>query len=133
MLALVDFDPDGLAIMSTYKYGSKALAHETESLASPWVEWLGVRSSDIFKLLVQSDRRATPFQVASSMPTLSLRDRNKGIRMLESGPCAEDGGEQEWRRELQVMLMLNHKAEIELLDQGQGGLSEWLKERLGCH
>ncbi|TVY87160.1 Meiotic recombination protein, partial [Lachnellula willkommii] len=49
ILALVDYDPDGLGILSTYKHGSIALAHES-GLAVSSVEWLGVRSCDFLEV-----------------------------------------------------------------------------------
>ena len=127
----MDFDPDGLSIMSTFKHGSRSLAHQTDSLACPRVEWLGVRSSDVSSLLVSSSTSAmSSAQVAAALLTLSVRDRRKAIRMLEGERYMEDGPEIEWRRELQTMLMLGYKAEIELLAQGDGGLQAWLKEKL---
>lgn len=42
----------------------------------------------------------------------------------------ENGMEREWRRELQVMLMLNVKAEMELLDEREGGLEDWVEDSL---
>ena len=45
--------------------------------------------------------------------------------------------EKEWRRELQVMLTLNVKAEIQILSEragggpGRGGLESWLDEKVG--
>jgi meiotic recombination protein SPO11 len=51
--------------------------------------------------------------------------------MLEREPFGEDGDEGKWRREVQVMLMLNVKAEIQVLEAGPGGLAAWLEgERL---
>ncbi|RAL62863.1 hypothetical protein DID88_004704 [Monilinia fructigena] len=47
--ALVDFDPDGIGIMSTYKHGSAALAHENEDLSVPSICWLGLRSTDMMQ------------------------------------------------------------------------------------
>lgn len=50
--------------------------------------------------------------------------------MLERPTFAEDGPEPMWRRELQVMLMLNTKAEIQHLSGREGGLEEWLEDKL---
>ena len=59
---------------------------------------------------------------------LTKRDRRIAVKMLER----EMGGEEEWiwRRELRVMLMLNVKAEIQVLGNGEA-LGEWLDGRLG--
>jgi meiotic recombination protein SPO11 len=50
--------------------------------------------------------------------------------MLEWDLCAEDGLEPTWRRELQVMLMLNIKAEMQILEELPGGLVPWLEREL---
>lgn len=52
IFALVDFDPHGVAIMRTYKYGSRRLGHEEDATA-PALRWLGIRSDDV---LVKSSR-----------------------------------------------------------------------------
>lgn len=49
MYALVDADPHGLKILSTYMYGSKANAYSTDYEDLPLrnrVQWLGLRASD---------------------------------------------------------------------------------------
>jgi meiotic recombination protein SPO11 len=46
MFALVDFDPHGIAIMRTYKYGSRRLDYE-ENATAPRLRWLGIHSNDI--------------------------------------------------------------------------------------
>ncbi len=115
---LVDFDPDGLGILSTYKYGSLALAHENAHLVVPDLHWLGVRSSSIVDLDALSGGR--------DIMRLSLRDRRKARGLLKKDILQEAGHEPEWRRELQIMLMLNIKAEIQCLNDSEGGLERWL-------
>lgn len=61
---------------------------------------------------------------------MSFRDRTKAAKMLKWDIMKENGLETEWRRELQVMLMLNLKAEMELLDECDGGLEAWVEARL---
>jgi meiotic recombination protein SPO11 len=119
IFALVDFDPDGIGIMSTYKYGSMALAHENLNLAVPSIRWLGVKSSDIVQGSIDH----------TGLLKLSSRDRGIARRMLQRDVFGEDGREQEWRRELQVMLVLNVKAEIQILSSG-GGVEAWLDGKL---
>lgn len=115
---LVDNDPDGMAIMSTYKYGSVAQAHENANLSVSNVQWLGLRSSDI----------ATGANAATSctLIPLSLRDRKKAQAMLLKSPIFTAEQEPEWKLELQRMLMMNVKAEIEALYEHEGGLEGWL-------
>ena len=117
--ALVDCDPDGIGILSTYKHGSKNLAHETSHLCLPQLQWLGLRSEQIM----------SNYEMCSNqgLLTLSTRDRNKARKMLEWDVLAED---EDLRRELQVMLMLNVKAELQLLDAVVDGMSSLLKDNL---
>jgi meiotic recombination protein SPO11 len=39
---LIDGDPHGIEILSVYKYGSRSLQHENDTLAAPRLEWLGL-------------------------------------------------------------------------------------------
>jgi meiotic recombination protein SPO11 len=138
MFVLVDLDPDGIAILSTYKYGSYRLAHEdvtldkVSRLSLPNIQWLGVKSCDISRRPVGEDSTEI-----NSMPQflglmrLTTRDRIKAARMLEWDLCVEDGPEKNWRQELQKMLMLNVKAEMQVLDELPGGLVSWLSNELG--
>lgn len=140
MFVLVDLDPDGIAILSTYKYGSYRLAHEditlmkTPALSLPNIHWLGVKSQD----LIQSTEGGDTMEL-NAMPQLqglmrlTTRDRKKATRMLEWDLCVENGPEQSWRQELQKMLMLNIKAEMQAMDELMpGGLVSWLSNKLWC-
>ncbi|KAL4950849.1 Spo11/DNA topoisomerase VI subunit A [Aspergillus filifer] len=121
--ALVDGDPDGMAIMSTYKYGSMAHTQDNARLNLPCLRWLGLRTSEIVKGLgLDGDEALMP---------LTKRDRKKIVSMLSRSPVwAADGPEMEWRVELQRMLMLNVKAEIEILYEGVGGIEGWLNREM---
>ncbi|KAF7940533.1 uncharacterized protein EAE98_000660 [Botrytis deweyae] len=118
--ALVDFDPDGLGIMSTYKHGSVALAHENENLSVPSMRWLGLKSKDMMQGGKENE----------GLLKLSERDRRLAVKMLQRDVCQPGGDEDEWRREIQVMLMLNKKAEIQIIGNGNA-LENWLNESLG--
>lgn len=117
---LMDFDPDGLAIQSTYAHGSSSLAHDAENLAVPGMQWLGLRSSDI-----------PTVDAGQSLMRLSKRDRRNAKKMLEWITFQDDRLGAEGRRELQRMLMLGCKAEIQILDERQEGLVGWVRQRLG--
>jgi meiotic recombination protein SPO11 len=93
--ALVDCDPDGVGILSTYKHSSKNLAHETSHLRLPQLQWLGLRSEQIMNSHEMHNNQG--------LLTLSTRDRNKARKMLEWDVLAED---EDLRRELQVMRSL---------------------------
>ncbi|GCB19623.1 meiotic recombination protein SPO11 [Aspergillus awamori] len=121
--ALVDGDPDGMAIMATYKYGSVAFAHENRNLNVPGLHWLGLRLADVVA-------GADPLG-DDTLLHLTKRDRKKVIAILSRNPVWEaDGPEPEWRVELQRMLMLNLKAEMEILYDMEGGLTGWLDRKL---
>ncbi|KAJ5775535.1 uncharacterized protein N7511_000546 [Penicillium nucicola] len=120
---LTDGDPHGMAIMSTYKYGSAAHVHENARLCLPRLQWLGVRMTDIIGVSDAPDDKA--------LLLLTPRDRAKIVTMLRNNPVwASDGPELEWRVELQRMLMLNLKAEIEVLYESVGGLEGWIDRRM---
>ncbi|KAJ4988601.1 type IIb DNA topoisomerase [Stagonosporopsis vannaccii] len=139
MYAFVDLDPDGIAIMSTFKYGSYRLAHEdhiasdnTQALSLPSIRYLGMRIQHISRAQMEqhdADRGAVP--ELHGLMRLTARDRTKAVRMLEWDLCSETGLEQDWRHELQSMLMLNVKAEMQILDELPGGLVPFLCLELG--
>lgn len=122
---LADFDPDGVAIMSAYKHGSWNLSHENENLVVPRIQWLGLRSRDLGICSGSHTYNST------DLLRLSGRDRKKAAKMLENSSVFQEGGEEkEWRRELQVMLMMNVKAEMEILGARKGGVTDWVEEQL---
>ncbi|KAL9629663.1 MAG: hypothetical protein Q9164_006780, partial [Protoblastenia rupestris] len=124
--ALTDFDPDGVAIMSTYKHGSHNLSHESINLSVISIQWLGIKSVDIHPNIEQ-----TTDTDDRNILKLSGRDRRKAIKILENNAVlAEGGSETEWRRELQVMLMLSVKAEMEILAERNGGVGGWVETEL---
>ncbi|KKK15957.1 hypothetical protein ARAM_002800 [Aspergillus rambellii] len=121
--ALVDSDPDGMAIMSTYKYGSMAHTRNNGHLNVPSLRWLGLRTSDVV-----CDAESLGDE---TLIRLTMRDRKKVVSMLTKNPVwAVDGPELEWRAELLRMLMLNVKAETEILYHRQGGLEGWINRQM---
>jgi meiotic recombination protein SPO11 len=138
MYALVDLDPDGIAILSTYKYGSYRLAHEdvtptdTTAPGLPSIRWLGLKSHHMSRTPVGEEHTDTSaITQPQGLMRLKARDRTKAARMLEWNLCSDEGPEQGWRQELQKMLMLNIKAEMQILDEALGGLVSWLSQELG--
>ncbi|MCJ1354521.1 MAG: hypothetical protein MMC33_004510 [Icmadophila ericetorum] len=115
--ALVDYDPDGLSILSTYKHGSASLAHENAHLICPELRWLGPKSCDL----------SPAHDDEVGLLELSIRDKKKAAKMLEKEILRKEA---EWRKEIQVMLMLGFKAEIQLMCGRRGGLESWLEQRL---
>ncbi|KAE8134871.1 meiotic recombination protein spo11 [Aspergillus pseudotamarii] len=120
---LVDSDPDGMAIMSTYKYGSMAHTNQNGRLNIPSLWWLGLRTSDVVS--------GAPSNDDGALIRLTVRDRKKVMTMLSNNPVwAAEGPELEWRAELQQMLMLNLKAEIEILYDRDEGLEGWIDQKM---
>lgn len=61
---------------------------------------------------------------------MTARDRSKACALLGKKISEEMAEEREWRRELQVMLMLNVKAEMQILSDAEGGLERWLERSI---
>lgn len=121
---LVDFDPDGLAIMSTYKNGSATLVHEKEDLRVRQLQWLGLGVKDMIVAMdgMHSDQ---------GLLSLTTRDRRKAVKMLERcDVAARDAHEVKVRSAWQTMLMLNTKAELQLLDASPRGMVDLLTSAL---
>ena len=119
---IADFDPDGVSILLNYKYGSISLSHERTIAITPQLKWLGCLSDHISGRLNALQNHG--------LRHLSHRDRKRAIDMLQWPYMAESWGEASWRRELQVMLTLGYKFEIEMLEQIQDHLSVCLDYRL---
>lgn len=133
---LVDYDPDGLSIMSTYAFGSRSLAHESAALSLPGhrLRYLGVKSSHFLWEAVHDHTYETSSNTSSAEKVLRLsgRDRQKARSLLaKSAYCphpqqAQTELQLEGTRELQVMLYLSVKAEMQVLEERDGGLAGWV-------
>ncbi|KAL2754853.1 hypothetical protein ACRALDRAFT_2107051, partial [Sodiomyces alcalophilus JCM 7366] len=119
---LADFDPDGIGIMRCYKHGSRSLSHETH-IDAPRLRWLGFKSSDV----TVASGSCRPSVTAP----MSIRDRRRAEKLLSTlDEESHDWEELECRRELQVMMFLGVKAEIQGVD-GMGEVEDWLDAKLG--
>lgn len=116
---LMDWDPDGIAILSVYKHGSANRAMDMEDLLTSQLQRLGLSRIDI------DDREEIRY--AQGLIPLTGRDRRKARQLLDKALYAEGGAEDDWRLELQVMLMLNVKAELQILDEVPGALHKTLR------
>ncbi|KIR32013.1 meiotic recombination protein SPO11 [Cryptococcus deuterogattii MMRL2647] len=107
--ALVDANPHGLKILSTYMYGSKANAYSNDYEDLPLgdrVQWLGLRASDWSDLRINYD----------DLIPLEQSDIQMAMSMLRDHQTLPD----EWKRELSHMLHLRRKAEIEIITVSPG-------------
>ncbi|KIX94171.1 uncharacterized protein Z520_10197 [Fonsecaea multimorphosa CBS 102226] len=124
VFGLFDWDPDGVRILKCYLYGSRNLAQE-HGCNIPEMRWVGLKAEDV----------VSNNDIGSPVLQLSKRDRVTAIGLLASQEWRDQAGTvlpglQEAVTEIQRMLMLNRKAEIQSLDEGQGGLEDWLTGRL---
>ncbi|KAK9781183.1 putative Spo11/DNA topoisomerase VI subunit A [Seiridium cardinale] len=155
--ALVDFDPAGIGIMRTYQHGSQSLRHE-KNVTVPELLWLGVKSNDVFGRAARNRPMPPPAHLAnierqSRQPgpasrrdagiatqlanvnyktnSLTDKDRRQAVSLLRAleNQGALETGELNLCRELQFMLILNIKFEIQAVDDG-GNMAKWLDERL---
>lgn len=86
------------------------------------MQWLGVRMRDVLAA-VEDDE---------AVLRMTGRDRQKAVRMLE-GFMGADQTDEQCKAELQTMLVLNVKAEMQILDDRRGGLPAWLDGKIGTH
>ncbi|KAI1733510.1 Spo11/DNA topoisomerase VI subunit A [Xylaria scruposa] len=149
MYGLVDFDPDGVRIMLTYKNGSRSLQHEENTTLSQLL-WIGLRSNDVLEhhhkfphsayMNQTYDLNYTPsshftlfhsgasaFSPVEVMLPLKAADRRLAMRILSmaAGKDHQVVESLDLIHELQVMLLLNTKAEIQAVDEA-GDLTAWL-------
>ncbi|KAG9692067.1 DNA topoisomerase IV, alpha subunit, partial [Aureobasidium melanogenum] len=119
VFGLVDYDPDGLAIIHTYKHSSEKMSEDNAALIIPRIQWLGLHS----RAITDVDRT----HCNQGLMTLTSRDRHKARKMLEWEQNASSDQGAQWCRELQVMLMLNLKAEMQMIDSDSSGLINMIK------
>lgn len=119
--------------MSTYKHGSWNLSHEDQNHNVPSICWLGPKSEDLLFNNGEGDEFDSGMvsdSEASGLLRLSLRDRRRAVGMLKKNSLKKIGQDKEWKRELQVMLLLGLKAEMEVLGDRNGGLEAWVDRKL---
>lgn len=118
--------------MSTYMYGSWNLSHEDQNHNVPSICWLGPKSEDLLFNNDEGDNCESEMVSdgeGAGLLRLSLRDRRRAVGMMKKNNL-KNGKDKEWRRELQVMLMLGLKAEMELLGNRKKGLEGWVERKL---
>ncbi|XP_027329814.1 meiotic recombination protein SPO11-1 isoform X2 [Abrus precatorius] len=100
---LVDCDPYGFDILTTYRFGSMHMAYDTTHLRVPEIHWLGAFPSDF-------ERYSVPKQC---LLPLTAEDERKIEAMLHR--CYLQREVPQWRLELKLMLQNGVKFEIEAL------------------
>ncbi|ELT88325.1 hypothetical protein CAPTEDRAFT_89794 [Capitella teleta] len=103
-LCLVDADPHGLEIMSTYKYGSKAQSFEANHLTVPSLRWLGILPSEVQRLIPSTN----------GLMQLTERDIKKANELLTRPYLS---AQPLWKTEIEYLIKTKMKAEIQCLSQ----------------
>ncbi|KAH7250162.1 Spo11/DNA topoisomerase VI subunit A [Fusarium redolens] len=140
LLGLFDYDPDGVKILRCYRYGSERLSHEAD-LSIQALRWLGITSAHLSRGHAgtslgnygpRSQVSITSIQCRDPVTYLNGRERATAISILKkiSQHSSNELEASELRRELQLMIMLGVKAEIEWLDES-GNLCSWLDGEIG--
>ncbi|KAJ4024431.1 endodeoxyribonuclease [Fusarium irregulare] len=140
ILGLFDYDPDGVKIMRCYRDGSDRLGHETD-LNIQGLQWLGIKSAHLFRdftgatsapVSQSSQTSITSTSCRDPVTYMNTRERNAAISTLKkvSDSSNSDIEVSETVHELQVMMALGVKAEIEWLDES-GDLCSWLDDEIG--
>ncbi|KJE95181.1 meiotic recombination protein SPO11 [Capsaspora owczarzaki ATCC 30864] len=105
MYALVDCDPHGFDILCNYKYGSRALAFDSENLTVPSLRWLGLLPSDIDKFNIQE----------ANWLAFNQYDTGK-LTSLLNAPFLTLPDLHLWREELELMQARGIKCELQALN-----------------
>lgn len=119
--------------MSVYKHGSWNLSHEDQNHNVPAICWLGPKIEDLLFTNDEGDgydSRMVSDSDSAGLLRLSLRDRRRAVGMMKKNSLKKNGQDREWKRELQVMLMLGLKAEMEVLGNRNKGLEGWVERKL---
>lgn len=148
-MILVDCDPDGFNIFFCYRYGSNR--QRQSSIVT--VTWWGIKTGHILDtgkaaiadggasraMRRNSSRNSSSTSSISStacrepISQLSYRDRKLAISTLNkvNNLPQNDGVAEELKAELQRMLMLGVKTEIQWLDES-GSITQWLDREMGA-
>ncbi|GAV68802.1 TP6A_N domain-containing protein, partial [Cephalotus follicularis] len=100
---LVDSDPYGFDILTTFRFGSMQMAYDAKFLRVPGIQWLGAFPSD-------SEKYGLPQQC---LLPLTAEDKKRAEAMLLR--CYLKREAPQWRSELELMLQRGVKFEIEAL------------------
>ncbi|GAX73646.1 hypothetical protein CEUSTIGMA_g1097.t1 [Chlamydomonas eustigma] len=107
VLGLVDWNPAGVAILCTYKYGSTQ-SLEGNRYTLPSLAWLGLRSN----LLTTTSRE--------NFQALNVRDRAQATGLMTKLQMLR---EEAWCHELKLMESTGLKADIEAIYDGPFGMA----------
>lgn len=115
VFGLFDYDPYGIMILRTYQHKSIALQHEKDSFVESII-WIGITSKDV-RVLANDDENAIP---------MSKRDFRMACTLL---PKCLETNDLTQLREVQRMIILGYKLEIQALDEN-GDISSYMDTEL---
>lgn len=126
--------------MRCYRDGSDRLGHETD-LNIQGLQWLGIKSAHLFRdytgTMSASNSQSSQTSITSTacrdpVTYMSTRERNAALSTLKkiSHSSPNEIEVSETMHELQLMIALGVKAEIEWLDES-GDLCSWLDDEIG--
>lgn len=144
-MILVDCDPDGFNIFFCYRYGSNRQRQSSIITVNGW----GIKTGHILETGKETiadgnmgENSSRNSSLASSISStacrepvsqLSHRDRKLAISTLNkvNDLTRNDDVAEELKAELQRMLMLGVKTEIQWLDES-GSITQWLDREMGA-
>ena len=107
VLGLFDYNPHGVRILLTYRFGSVKMGLESHAYAVDNIHWLGVHHSDIFS----SDNTCLIDETALQPWAVSDKRTFNGVKSQVAAM-----GNPHYSREIQLMERSAVKAEIEALN-----------------
>ena len=141
VLGLVDCNPDGLAILSTYKFGPNkgCASYESQTYDCMHLGWLGVLPSEGLATTGMANAHGGMEAGGGMMgnaPRASLSKRDEGrlrglIAKFEKAGCGEA-----WIREMRIMQERKSKCDIEgflstfLFSKARGGVGGWVARKV---
>lgn len=161
VFVLVDFDPDGIAILRNYKYGGRKMAHE-ENNTVPRARWIGIKSTDVLREIPNLDAAEESSQDAGSQHSngrsqssqtsraskrrrtadahgtyesilpLTARDRKKATDLLEVICGGADQDAEVQEQKLELQRCLMLNVKAEMQAlDNLGDMTSWLDDNLG--
>ena len=102
IFCVCDGDPGGIDIMCMYRFGSLAMAYDSDNLVTPSIRWLGLLPSDFKRLQVDQVYRVP----------LTAKDKNK-MRDLKKLPFMAKNPQ--LLQEIDILEKLDYKIELQAL------------------
>ena len=117
VFVLTDFDPHGFKILCTYTFGSVKMCGECDSLAIPFAHWIGVHCEESFSHIPLNNKDYKMIEKLLKMTQFNLPPNNYQNKRFGL-----------WRLELEEMVKMKSKFEIESAWEGQ--LSEYVLHKI---